>query len=229
MTIKLWHCHHARSLRALWTLEEMGLDYEVETMPFPPRFMKPEFLEVNELGTIPYMIDGETHMTESSGIPLYLVERYGKYEFGLKADHPEYGDYLNWLFHSDATLTFPQTVFIRYTLQEPAAEGIAKAAVDYAKWFQARLKRLNTTLEDGREYLVDNRFTIADIAISYALHLGEILKLDDRYTPVVRDYLHRMRARPAFQKVSVIGEEGSIFNSDTDKLLEQIKSVRLSA
>ncbi|MGB2166926.1 MAG: glutathione S-transferase N-terminal domain-containing protein, partial [Candidatus Puniceispirillales bacterium] len=34
-------------------LEEMGLDYELETMPFPPRLAQPEFLEVNELGTIP--------------------------------------------------------------------------------------------------------------------------------------------------------------------------------
>ena len=119
MPIKVWHCHNARSLRALWALEEMGLDYEVEVMAFPPRFTTPDFLNTNELGTIPYMIDGDVHMTESSGIPLYLVEKYGKHEFGLRSDHPEYGEYINWLFHSDATLTFPQTVYIRYTLQEP--------------------------------------------------------------------------------------------------------------
>ena len=175
MTIKLWHCHNARSLRALWALEEMGLDYELETMPFPPRLAQPEFLEVNELGTIPYMIDGDTHMTESSGIPLYLVERYGKQEFGLKPDHPEYGDYLNWLFHSDATLTFPQTVYIRYILLEPPERGLQQAATDYVQWFHARLRRLNRYLEDGREYLVADRFTIADITIAYALHLGEQL------------------------------------------------------
>ena len=211
MTIKLWHCHNARSLRALWVLEEMGLDYELETMPFPPRLAQPEFLEVNEIGTIPYMIDGDTHMTESSGIPLYLVERYGKQEFGLKPDHPEYGDYLNWLFHSDATLTFPQTVYIRYILLEPPERGLQEAATDYVQWFHARLRRLNRYLEDGREYLVADRFTIADITIAYALHLGEQLKIDERYKPYVRDYLNRMRARPAFQKVVVIGEEGGIF------------------
>jgi glutathione S-transferase len=210
MTIKLWHCYNARSLRALWALEEMGLNYEVETMPFPPRFTQPEFLKVNDLGTIPYMIDGETHMTESSGIPLYLVERYDKHEFGLKPEHPEYGDYLNWLFHSDATLTFPQTVYIRYTIQEPAERGLQEAATDYMKWFHARLRRLNKHLKDGREYLVDNRFTIADITIAYALHLGELLKIDENYKPHVRDYLNRMRARPAFQKVVVIGEEYNI-------------------
>lgn len=211
MSIKLWHCHNARSLRALWALEEMGFDYELEVMPFPPRFMQPEFLDINALGTIPYMIDGQTHMTESSGIPLYLVERYGKHTFGLKADHPEYSDYLNWLFHSDATLTFPQTVYIRYALQEPPERGLQEAAIDYIKWFHARLRKLNNHLADGREYLVDKRFTIADITIAYALHLGEALKIDEHYKPHVRDYLNRMRARPAFQKVVVIGEEDSIF------------------
>ena len=44
-------------------------------LPFPPRFLAREYLEINPLGTIPYLIDGETRMTESSAICLYLVER----------------------------------------------------------------------------------------------------------------------------------------------------------
>ncbi len=210
MTIKLWHCHNSRSLRALWAMEEMGLDYELEVLPFPPRFFKKDYLEVNALGTVPYLVDGETHMTESSGIPLYLVERYGKYDFGLKADHPEYGDYLNWLFHSDATLTFPQTVAIRYTILEPKERQLPQAADDYRKWFLARLRRLNAHLQD-REYLVDSRFTVADIDIAYALYLGELLGFSKDYEPHVNDYLQRMKARPAFQKVVVIGEDDSNF------------------
>lgn len=210
MTIKLWHCHNSRSLRALWAMEEMGLDYELEVLPFPPRFFKKDYLDVNALGTVPYLVDGETHMTESSGIPLYLVERYGKYDFGLQADHPEYGDYLNWLFHSDATLTFPQTIAIRYTMLEPKERQLPQAADDYRKWFLARLRRLSTHLED-REYLVDGRFTVADIDIAYALFLGELLGFSKDYDLHVNDYLQRMKARPAFQKVVVIGEEDSNF------------------
>ncbi len=210
MTIKLWHCHNSRSLRALWAMEEMGLDYELEVLPFPPRFFQKDYLDVNALGTVPYMVDGETHMTESSGIPLYLVERYGKYEFGLKADHPEYGDYLNWLFHSDATLTFPQTIAIRYTILEPKERQLPQAADDYRKWFLARLRRLSAHIKD-REYLVDGRFTVADIDIAYALYLGELLGFSKDYEPHINDYLQRMKARPAFQKVVVIGEEDSNF------------------
>ena len=81
--MKLYHCVDARSLRPLWALEEMGLPYELEVLPFPPRVFKKDYLGVNPLGTIPYLVDGDTHMTESSGSCHYLVERYGKQEFGL--------------------------------------------------------------------------------------------------------------------------------------------------
>ena len=57
--MKLWHCQDARSLRALWALEEMALPYELEVMPFPPRFLHAGYLEVNPLGTVPYFVDGD--------------------------------------------------------------------------------------------------------------------------------------------------------------------------
>lgn len=202
--MKLWHCSGARSLRPLWALEEMGMEYELETMPFPPRIFQREYLEVNSLGTIPFFIDGETEMTESAGICQYLVDRYERYDFGLRPDHPEYGAYLNWLHHSDATLTFPQTISMRYYFLEPTPEkqGVAD---DYAKWFIARLRRLDAHLE-SREYLVDNRFTIADIAVGYALFLGVALKLDERYSPQARAYLERLTERPAFKRANDFGE-----------------------
>ena len=48
--IKLWHCDNARSLRPLWAMEEMGIPYELEVLPFPPRFFQKEFLEVKPIG-----------------------------------------------------------------------------------------------------------------------------------------------------------------------------------
>ena len=145
-----------------------------------------------------------TDMTESSAICQYLVDRYEQYDFGLRPDHPEYGAYLNWLHHADATLTFPQTISMRYYYLEPTPEKQA-VADDYAKWFIARLRRLDAHLED-HEYLVDDRFTVADIAICYALIFARTLKLDDRIKPQTLAYLDRMIARPAFQSANAQGE-----------------------
>lgn len=58
--ITLYHCHGARSFRPLWMLEEMGLDYELKMLPFPPRVFAKEYLAINPLGTIPFMFYGYT-------------------------------------------------------------------------------------------------------------------------------------------------------------------------
>ena len=202
--MKLWHCSGARSLRPLWALEEMGLPYEVEILPFPPRMFNPEYLGVNSLGTVPYFVDGDTEMTESAGICQYLVDRYQQYDFGLRPEHAEYGAYLNWLHHSDATLTFPQTIAMRYYYLEPTPEKQA-VADDYVKWFIARLRRLDQHLENN-DYLVDKRFTIADIAVGYALYLGRALKFEERYQPQTLAYLQRLMERPAFKRADEQGE-----------------------
>src|SRR5258706_15632097 len=76
--ITLYHCDGARSFRPLWMLEELGLPYELKMLPFPPRVFAKEYLALNPLGTIPFMLDGETKMTESSGICHYLGTKYGR-------------------------------------------------------------------------------------------------------------------------------------------------------
>jgi glutathione S-transferase len=209
--MKLWHCHNARSLRPLWALEEMQLDYQLEVLPFPPRFFKKEFLSDNVLGTVPYFTDADTSMTESSGICQYLVDRYHKDQFAIAVDHPEYGDYLNWLHQSDATLTFPQTLFLRYSKLEPEARRQPQVAEDYRKWFLARLRRLDAHIND-KQYLCDGRFTIADIAVGYALYLGKLQGLSVDYSPHISGYLDGLMQRPAFIKsVSLTSDNGSDF------------------
>ena len=63
--MKLYHCKDARSLRPLWCLEEMGLDYELINMEFPPRFNYKGYIDINPLGTVPAFVDGGATMTES--------------------------------------------------------------------------------------------------------------------------------------------------------------------
>ena len=181
----------------MWTAEEMGVSYESEMMPFPPRFLHKEYMDVNILGTIPYLIDGEVEMTESVAMCQYLVDLYGPTDLKVAIDEPDYHHYLNWLAHSDATLTFPQTVVLRYTFQEV---GVAdKAAEGYRRWFVARLKLLEKSL-DSREYLCCNRFTIADICVSYAIYLAKTLGIDEAFKPNITRWTDMLFAREGFQR-----------------------------
>lgn len=202
--IELWHCPDARSFRPLWALEEMGLPYELHLMPFPPRVRQPEYLEVNPLGTIPALKDGSTFMTESAAIVQYLVTRHGPSDLALGVDDPEYGAWLNWLHFGEATLTFPQTLVLRYRQLEPGrAEHVAD---DYAKWFMSRLRHVDRALANG-DYLVGGRFTAADISVGYALLLAVQLKLNERFSPAIRAYWERLKARPAFKAAKVVQKQ----------------------
>jgi glutathione S-transferase len=198
MTLTLYHCKRARSMRPLWTLLEMGLPHELVTLPFPPRVLHKEYLKVNPLGTVPCLVDGAVKMTESAGICQYLVDRYGPTPLAVRPDEPDYGDYLNWLHRSDATLTFPQTLVLRYTRLEPEERRNPQVASDYRKWFLARMRCVEEATAD-RQYLCANRFTIADICITYAIVLAQSLDIEEVFTPTVRRYWDGITQRPAFQ------------------------------
>ena len=202
--MKLYHCARSRSLRPLWALEEMGLDCEVITMPFPPRAQYPGYLLINPLGTVPTFIDGALTMTESSAICHYLVEKYGPHSIGVKVDAPEYGEYLNWLYRSDATLTFPQTLVLRYSRLEPEERRVPQVVEDYSQWYLSRLRSVEAALE-GKEFLCANRFTIADITVGFALFMGISLGLNARYKPNCTRYLANLMARPAFVRALAKG------------------------
>ncbi len=194
--IRLYHCADARSFRPLWALEEMGLAYELTVMPFPPRYRAKEYMAINPLGTIPALVDGETFMTESAAIVQYLVTRYGPSPLAVEPDDPAYGAWLNWLHFGEATLTFPQTLVLRYRRFEPGKAEVV--ADDYAKWFLARLRAVDKALT-GHDWLCADRFTGADISVGYALLLAAQLGLDAEFTPAIAAYWARLQARPGFQ------------------------------
>jgi glutathione S-transferase len=201
--MKLFHCYNSRSLRPLWCLEEMGLDYELEIMPFPPRFEREGYLDINPLGTVPAFTDDGITLTESTGICQYLVQKYGPTPLAVRPDEPGYGDFLNWLYRSDATFTFPLALILRYTKLEPEERMNPQVVEDYTIWFFSRIRAVEAAL-DGKEFLVADRFTIADIAVGYVLHFGMRLGLSERYKPNTTRYLQALLQRPAFKRTQDI-------------------------
>jgi glutathione S-transferase len=197
--ITLYHCHGARSFRPLWMLEEMGLDYELKMLPFPPRMFAKEYLALNPLGTIPLMIDGETKMTESSGICQYLGTKYGPTPLVVGVDEAAYGAYLNWMFFSDATLTFPQTLVLRYGTLEPSERRQPQVVEDYAKWFLGRLRAVEAAAGQA-EFLCAGRFTAADLVNGYALRLASNLGLAKDFGPNVAAYWQRLQQREGYRR-----------------------------
>lgn len=156
--ITLYHCRDARSFRPLWALEELEIPYDLKLLPFPPRFHARAYLDENPLGTIPLLVDGQTRMTESAAMIEYASMRHGGGRLSVRPDEPGYGAYLNGLVQGEATLTFPQTLVLRYARLEPEERRQPQVAEDYTRWFHARLKGLEAILETS-DYVAADRFT----------------------------------------------------------------------
>lgn len=200
--IRLHHCVSARSFRPLWVLEELEAHYTLVMWPFPPRAVARDYLAVNPLGTVPYLEHGETRMSESSAMCEYLPRRLDAANLrGLvvREDEADYGAWLNWLHAGEATLTFPQTLVLRYGRFEAPGRRQPQVADDYARWFLSRLRGVASALE-GVDYLCAGRFTSADISVGYALMLGEHLGLLPRFPVSVQDYWARLQRREGFRR-----------------------------
>ncbi len=189
------HCAGARSLRCLWAAQEAGFDMDLKIWPFPPRFLAKEFKGVNPMGTIPAWEENGHMLTESAAICQRIAMGT---PLEVRPDEADYLPYLNWLHRSDATLTFPLTIMLRYTRMEPEERKLPQAVEDYKSFFLGRAKSIEAALDDGRDWLVADRFTIADICVGYAVHLAGGFGLHQELGPKTLAWYHRLIARDGF-------------------------------
>ena len=196
----LYHCAGGRSFRPLWAMEELGLDYELRTLAFPPRLAEPAYLEENPLGTIPLLIDGDTRMRESVMIGHYLAVRAGS-DLAVAPDEPEYGRYLDALAYGETTLGWPQGMALFYGFFRPEAQRNTAVVKDMRDRLGVMFADLDRELGD-RPFIAADRFTMADVSIGYALKLSafEGVGAFDETSERVKSYFARLAERPGFQR-----------------------------
>jgi glutathione S-transferase len=88
--MKLYWSPRTRSSRAIWMLEEAGVDYELERIDIqdPQRSDPPEFREASPMGKVPALVDGDVKMSESAAICLYVADRYAAGGLAPALDDP---------------------------------------------------------------------------------------------------------------------------------------------
>lgn len=148
-------------------MQELGVLYELKTPPFPPWVYVKPFPSLNPLGDVPIMIDESLVMTESAGIWKYLCALSAPTPMNAETSEAAFGPCMNYLHFGAATLTFPQTLVLRYAHFEPDERKQPQVAADYQKWFLSRLRALEPVLSDS-PYLCTGRFTAADVLVGYA-------------------------------------------------------------
>jgi glutathione S-transferase len=158
------------------------------------------------------MFDGEHRMTESAAMGHYLGAKYGPTDLVVEPSEPAFADYLNFLHMGEATLTFPQTIVLRYTRLEPPERRAAQAADDYRIWFLSRLKAASRMT--GERFVCADRFTMADISFAYALLLAETLGMAEEFPDGVKAYWSAMQARDGFRRAKAAQQTSDRVDAD---------------
>jgi len=181
---------YVRDLRVRWALEEAGLPYRVESVPFRDRGA--EHFAHQPFGQVPWLTDGDISIFESGAILLHLGNRSDAL---MPADPRGRAEAMEWLFAALASVEAASQPWSFYKFSGDTEETQMRKFFD--GFLEARLKHMETVLA-GREWLAGT-FSVADIL------MADVLRLVDRFDgladrPACRDYVARATARPSFVK-----------------------------
>ena len=192
--MKIFWAPQTRSTRAIWMLEEAGVDYEMELIDIRSADRKDskEFLAASPMGKVPAIVDGKVAMSESAAICIYIADRYAAGKLAPAIDDASRGQYLYWAIYTPAVV-------------EPAmAEKFSNVEANRSRngWgdFDSMIRIFDEALE-SKEWILGNRFTAADVMMgSSAVFMRMFEMLPE--TKNIGDYADRCLARPAFQKAT---------------------------
>ena len=191
MSVVLYHHPFSRAANVLWMLEERETPYELRFVDIMAGAQKaPDIVALNPMGKLPILVDGDTVVTESAAIALYLADRYGYGRLAPRVDDPARGTYLRW------SLFAPSVI-------EPGA--MAKMAgwsfkEGQAGWgsYDAMLAAMERAVT-GRDYILGDEFSMADVVFGGTVRYMLAFKMIEP-RPAFTAYAERLAARPALKR-----------------------------
>jgi glutathione S-transferase len=197
--LQLYGNPRSRATRCLWMLEEMGEPYElIETSTRADDLHSAEYLRLNPNARIPTLVDGNLVLWESMAINLYLAQ---KYEGPIHCAGPEVlGLAAQWSFWA----VLEMEALLLDLLQHRAVLPEYARDASYAERDELLLRKPLGVLNDalaGREYLVGNSFTVADLNVASILVWGKMARLDMSTHPEATRWLDGCLARSAYRRL----------------------------
>lgn len=199
--ITLHHCPQTRSMRSLWLLHELGVEFDVVVHAFGKNLRDPEYLKSSLAGRVPALdIDGQA-IFETGAITEVLCERYSPDTLGRPAGHKERADWLVWVHFAEtisqhtAALTQQHVALREDHMRSPIVMKLEAARI--AKCYAAIEARL-AALGDGAQYLLKGGFSAADISVGQAVYMARHFATLDAF-PKTAAWYDRLSARDAFQ------------------------------
>lgn len=201
MSIVLHHLEYSRSTRIIWLLEEMGTPYEMVRYARDPVTFRapPELAAAHPLSKAPTVVIDDHVMVESGAIIEYLIERFGS-DLLAPANAKDRPAYLEWLHFAEGTMAQP----IILTALGPRFGGLGPMLGGFLGAEVTKLLDHVNAAVTGRDFLVGNRLSGADINMAYLLEVASAAKMLDGRAEASA-YLQRLRERPAYIRSIELG------------------------
>lgn len=196
---ELYGMPHSRSDRVAWALEELGADYRFHLVDLQKGAgQSPEFLKLNPYGKIPVLIDGELVLTESAAICTYLGDMRPESDLVPRPGTAERGRYDQWCHFVMSELEQPLWTIGKHRFVFPEEKRVP-AILDVAAWEFQRVAAVLAKHLNGREYLVGNSFSMADILAAHTLVWARAFKVPHGVDDLT-EYEQRICARAAYAR-----------------------------
>jgi glutathione S-transferase len=196
--LKLYGNVRSRAARCLWMLEEVGEPYElVETSTRAEDLQKPAYLQLNPNARIPTLVDGDVVLWESMAINLYLAQRPGPMRLANAAALGLAAQWSFWaMLETEAMLLdlLAHRTLLAEHVRDPS--HVERNTL----LLQKPLSVLDGALA-GRDYLVGENFTVADVNVASLIAWGKMARMDFSRQPNVARWLGKCLARPAYRRV----------------------------
>jgi glutathione S-transferase len=199
---RLYGIATSRALRAIWGAEETGIDYEHVPTGYGAEAKTPQYLAINPNGRVPTLVDGELKLFESMAINLYLTKAYAPalYPANL-ADEARAWQWSVWAISEIEPLQMPIAIQKVFT---PKEERDAKVIEASAAALQRPLRVLDAALA-GRDWLIGEAFSVADLNVAAVMNVMEIIRFDFSGHANVRRWADACYARPALARAKAKG------------------------
>lgn len=200
--LKVYGYARSRTLRTLWMLEELGLQYEhVDLSSQQGGTRTPEFLKINPAGHIPAIDDGGFKLSESMAINLYLAKKHGKLQPATPQGEAKA---LQWSFWAAHEVDRQIVQWVINTTSLPVEQRNIKQAFAAREEIEWPLQVLNNELAN-RQYLAEpDTFTVADLNVAAVLYRLLFVDLGDK--PHLDAWLKRCWDRPAAKRARAMRE-----------------------
>jgi len=201
--MKLYHSSQSRSVRPRWLLEELGVPYDLVSLDMAKKEHKSaEYLKIHPHGVVPALVDDNIVMFESAAICLYLADKYPDKNLAPTFGSADRAAYYQWMVYSIATLEPPVLQVFLHTVMLPEEQRSAEIAQNAREQFKDVARVLTQALR-GKEYLVANQFSAADVMIGSTLAWSHFMGLlNDQHS--LEAYVKRLTARPAYQAAQAV-------------------------